>query len=95
MFEEEMTQIEEKADIKRKVLEKERERIKSMEKRSLHYVQQKIHEKTSWIDERKSKVGQIQSMMYQLTSYDHNLYIKISAGWGVCGEATDHAGSRN
>jgi hypothetical protein len=38
------------------VLEKERERIKAMEKRSLHYVQHKIHDKTSWIDERKSKV---------------------------------------
>ena len=62
MFEEEMAQIEEKAVIKRKVLEKERERIKSMEKRSLHYVQQKIHEKTSWIDERKAKVRRMTAL---------------------------------
>ena len=57
MFEEEMAQIEDKASIKRKVLEKERERIKAMERKSLHYVQQRIHEKTSWIDERKAKVS--------------------------------------
>ena len=57
-----MAQIEEKAVIKRKVLEKERERIKSMEKRSLHYVQQKIHEKTSWIDERKAKVRRMTAL---------------------------------
>ena len=59
MFEDEMAHIEEKAAIKKKVLEKERERIKAMEKRSLHYVQQKIHEKTSWIDERKAKVKKV------------------------------------